>query len=176
MRQHRNSQPKKLFTPNQLNSLIEAASPQVKAMILLGINCGFGNTDSGTLTIDRIENGWHNHPRPKTGVERRARLWPETVAALLAVIGDRETGCVFVTRYGKPWITRSSGSPISAEFRKLHDERAADGWLPSGREVSSSATLNRALSLWDYSVRLAIASRRHRPDSLESTSNDAVRC
>lgn len=122
MRQHRNSQPKKLFTPSELNSLIEAASPQVKAMILLGVNCGFGNTDCGTLTIDRIENGWHNHPRPKTGVERRARLWPETEAALLAVIGDRETGCVFITRYGKPWITRSSGSPISAEFRKLADK------------------------------------------------------
>ena len=44
------------------------------------------------------------------------------MAALQAVIGDREAGCVFITRYGKPWITRSSGSPISAEFRKLADK------------------------------------------------------
>ncbi len=119
LRQHRNKQPKKLFAPAELNLLIESAAPQLKAMILLGVNCGLGNTDCGTLTIDRLENNWHNHPRPKTGVMRRAHLWPETVEAIASVVGDRTSGLVFITKYGNPWATDARCSPISAEFRKL---------------------------------------------------------
>ena len=38
----------KSLTPEQIHAAIAAAkNPQLKAMILLGINCGFGNTDCG---------------------------------------------------------------------------------------------------------------------------------
>ena len=84
MRKYRAEQPKKLFTPKQLHKLADAASPQLKAMILLGVNCGFGNHDCGLLTRSSLDlnTGWHDFARPKTGVERRCWLWPETVHAL----------------------------------------------------------------------------------------------
>jgi integrase len=119
IRQHRNEQGVKLFTPAELKLLIEGASPKLKAMILLGINCGLGNEDCATLKIESIVDGWHNHPRPKTGVLRRAPLWPETLSALAAVVGDRKTGVVFQTRCGNTWSSDTPSSAISSEFRKL---------------------------------------------------------
>ncbi len=121
LRKHRNQQPKRLFTSNEITRLVEGAGTQLKAMILLGVNCGFGNTDCGTLTVQGLDlcSGWHNHARPKTGVERRARLWPETIAAIQEVIGSRTSGLVFITKYGNAWSTDSKSSPISAEFRKV---------------------------------------------------------
>src|SRR5262249_28283580 len=43
MRLHRAKQGAKLFTAEEINRLLAAAGPQLQAMILLGINCGFGN-------------------------------------------------------------------------------------------------------------------------------------
>ena len=81
LRKHRNKQPKKLFTPVEIRTLVEHERQtmrwsQLRAMILLGINAGFGNTDCGTITIESLDlvGGWHNHARPKTGVQRRAPL------------------------------------------------------------------------------------------------------
>jgi integrase len=49
-------------------------------------------------------------PRPKTGIQRRCPLWPETVRALNDALADRpepkdpaDAGLVFITKYGKPW-------------------------------------------------------------------------
>src|SRR5262249_8403303 len=38
-----------LFSAEEIRRLLAAATVPVKAQILLGINCGFGNTDCGTL-------------------------------------------------------------------------------------------------------------------------------
>ena len=119
----------RLFAANEIRDLLASAKPQLQAMILLGINCGFGNEDCDTLPIDKLDltGGWHNYHRPKTGVVRRCKLWPETVKALRAAIDDRprpknpdDDGLVFVTKYGQPWKDEHSrNSPIAAEFRKL---------------------------------------------------------
>ncbi len=71
MRKHRNGQPKKLFKASDLCLLVSNASPQLAAMILLGINVGFGNADCGNLTIEKLDlvEGWHTFGRPKTGIE-----------------------------------------------------------------------------------------------------------
>lgn len=63
----------------------------LRAMILLGVNCGFGNADCGTLPHSALdlEGGWVNYHRPKTGITRRCPLWPETVEALRAVLAER---------------------------------------------------------------------------------------
>jgi hypothetical protein len=47
-------------------------SKLLKAMILLGINCGYGNADCGTLPLSALDlkNGWINYHRPKTGIVR----------------------------------------------------------------------------------------------------------
>ncbi len=89
LRIDRAKQGPKLFTADEVRKLIGAAGTQVKAMLLLGINCGYGNNDCGTLRVSSIEfeKGVIDFPRPKTGIPRRCPLWPET--PLRAQGGDR---------------------------------------------------------------------------------------
>lgn len=119
------------FSAAQIHKLYGLAGVHVGAMILLGINCGFGNDDCATLPLSRLDldAGWHDHGRPKTGIRRRCPLWPETVAALRASLAERpkpkddaHADLVFVTKYGGPWQAPSSGGPISREFGKLMAE------------------------------------------------------
>jgi integrase len=129
MRLHRARQPPKLFTPEELRKLLAAAGPQVRAMMLLGINCGFGNADVGLLpqTALDLDGGWVNYPRPKTGVNRRCPLWPETVAAVREALACRpkpmnaeHAGLVFVTYKGRCWHTgKGSDTPLSRRVWKL---------------------------------------------------------
>ena len=127
--------------------IIDKADQPLKAMILLGINCGFGNHDCGTLPQSALDldKGWVDFPRPKTAVERRCPLWPETVKALREAMAKRPKAkrsehdkLIFVTRYGQPWAkengivkvsvgeetktTRPVDSPITKQMRKLLDE------------------------------------------------------
>ncbi len=124
LRQSRNESGERLFTSVELRKLVRAAKPQMRAMILLGVNVGFGNGDCGTLPITALDlkGGWHSYWRPKTQVARRAKLWPETVKALKVVVGKRTEGVVFLTKYGNLWTHDGRRDPISAEFRKLADE------------------------------------------------------
>lgn len=103
----------RILTAEQVRALIDGASVHFRAMILLGVNCGFGNHDLGTLTFSALDldGGWHNHARPKTGVPRRAKLWPETVTAIRAAIAARRkpkdpanSDLVFITKHGAPWV------------------------------------------------------------------------
>lgn len=121
LRQVRNQVGERLFTAEEIRALLEIAKPQLKAMIYLGINCGFGNGDCAALPIAQVDlaNGWHTFWRPKTQVARRCPLWPETAAALYAVIRNRDSGLVFVTKYGNAWEGKGRADPISYEFRKL---------------------------------------------------------
>jgi integrase len=117
-----------MFEAAQIRALIAAAGTQLRAMILLGINAGFGNADVATLPITALDlaGGWINYPRPKTGVARRVPLWPETVAALKAAIAARPTpkdaadvGLVFITKYGGSWAKATRDNPVSKELAKL---------------------------------------------------------
>ncbi len=103
-----------------------APNPVMRAMVLLGINCGFTNKDVADLPLDALDldGGWINFPRPKTGIPRRCPLWPETVAALreaLAVRPEpREQAAeplVFVTTRGRPWLSRGQANPVSVVAR-----------------------------------------------------------
>ena len=60
-------------------------------MILLGINCGLGNADCGSLCQKHLDldGGWLNYPRPKTRIKRRCPLWRETVEAIRITINAR---------------------------------------------------------------------------------------
>jgi hypothetical protein len=44
---------KRMFEPDQIQSLLKVAVP-LKAMILLGVNCGFGNTDCATVPVSAV--------------------------------------------------------------------------------------------------------------------------
>jgi integrase len=128
IRLHRAKQGVKLFTKNEIQQLLDAAGPTMKAMILLGINCGFGNADCGNLPKDslNLKAGWVDYPRPKTGIERRCPLWPETVEAMREALIKRpnpknkaDSKLTFITKYGLPWAKDTATSPVSQEMGKL---------------------------------------------------------
>ena len=114
-----------MFEASEIRAMIDAADPQLKAMILLGINAAFGNSDCGTLpqrALD-LKGGWIDYSRPKTGVPRHCPLWSETVQALRMAIASRpeprdkaHADLVFITKRGppgarKPQTTRFPGKP-----------------------------------------------------------------
>ncbi len=101
----------RVFTPDDIRAMLASAGPQLRAMILLGINAGMGNTDCARLPVSAIKSGWLDFPRPKTGIERRIPLWKETIEALEVVLAKRgkprhpeNAGLVFLTRLGQPWV------------------------------------------------------------------------
>jgi integrase len=131
LRQARHEKGPRMFEAKQIKALLREASPMMKAMIMLGINCGFSNNDVGTLKFSALDlkGGWVAHPRPKTAIMRRCPLWPETVSALKAAIKIRPTAkeathnqLVFITRIGLPWSKEAPDSPISKEMAKLVKE------------------------------------------------------
>jgi integrase len=92
--------------------VIDKAGVPLKAMILLGLNCGFGNADVAGLPMRALDlkSGWVEYPRRKTGVPRRCPLWPETLAALKEALAKRPKPCdkahdalVFLTKFKRPW-------------------------------------------------------------------------
>jgi integrase len=94
-------------------------NPTFRAMVLLGLNAGFGNHDIATLPLSSLDldNGWVDFPRPKTGIARRCPLWPETAAALRAVLAERtaakdqaDADLVFLQRAGRRWVRNTEHS------------------------------------------------------------------
>jgi len=117
------------FRAHEIHELLKVAGVPMRAMILLGLNCGFGNADCGRLPRDSVnlETGWVNYRRQKTNVYRRCKLWPETVEAIKAYLAERPTpkdeklnGLLFITKYGGPWHKENTpDSPVSKEMAKL---------------------------------------------------------
>jgi integrase len=136
LRLHRAKQGAKLFTADEVRRLLDAAGVPLKAMLLLGINCGFGNADCGHLPLTAVDLGAGviDFPRPKTGIPRRCPLWPETVAALKESLAVRpepkraeHAGRVFVTKYGGAWAKDDDPAVITKEMRKLLDALGING-------------------------------------------------
>ncbi len=76
----------------------------MRAMIWLGLNCGFGCTDCAYLkwTDFDLANGRIKLARRKTGISRDLPLWPETIALLKKI--PRRGGLVFYTNRGNPYM------------------------------------------------------------------------
>jgi integrase len=113
LRRHRAKNGQRMLTPAEIAALVKGASVSLRAMILLGLNCGFGNADCSNLPLSAVnlDHGWISFPRPKTGIARECPLWPETVAALRAVIAERpepkteaDADIVFLTMFGNRWV------------------------------------------------------------------------
>ena len=136
LRLERAKQGPRMFEAHELRAILNAAGVPLKAMILLGVNCGFGNSDCGTLPLAAIDldGARLNHARPKTGIGRRVPLWPETVQALKEALAKRPTpkqeanaGLVFVTQRGLSWAKDTADNPITKETRKLLDSLDING-------------------------------------------------
>jgi integrase len=148
-RLHRAERGVKLFTASEIRAmvcgalvvgeegpeLVQAGTP-MKAMLLLGINCGMGNSDCGNLPLSAVnlETGWLDYPRPKTGINRRCPLWPETIQAMREALASRpepkkeeDAELLFVTKYGLPWAKDTPDNPITKETRKLLNALGING-------------------------------------------------
>ena len=119
---------KRMFEPEQIRALIDAANPAMRAMIYLAANCGYGNNDCAMLPFSAVnlKTGFVDFARPKTGVDRRCPLWPETVKAIREAIVARPTPksvdhaqLIFVTKSGGSWHKKTNDNPVSREFGKL---------------------------------------------------------
>lgn len=142
LRTNRATKGPRMFEAKELRKILDKADAVMKAMILLGINCGLGNSDIANLPIAAVDlkAGWLDYPRPKTGIARRCPLWKETVEAIQAAIENRSApkgqdnaGLVFITKYGRKWASETltepdretgkvknwNSDPVSAEFSKV---------------------------------------------------------
>ncbi len=121
----------RMFEATEIREIIRAANQQFSAMVYLGINCGFGNQDCATLPLSALDlkGGWVDFPRPKTGIARKCKLWPETIKALKAAIAKRPApkdaankGLAFITKRGLSWAKETRDNPVTKEMVKLTTE------------------------------------------------------
>jgi len=120
-----------IFTSHQIEKLINGSSKQLKAMLLLGLNCGFGYTDCSNLKWSHIDfdSVRVKMPRVKTGIDRDLPLWKETLEAIKLL--QKRGEFVFYTTQGNLWVRTiktiskdvqikySRYDAISAAFSKL---------------------------------------------------------
>lgn len=130
LRRQRAEKGPKLFTKQEIHCLLDHAGLAMRAMILLALNAGLGNTDLARLEQRHLDlaGGWLTMPRVKTGVPRRAKLWPETVSAIKAALAVRPrpkdkalSDRVFVTKAGNAWGDngKGTGGPVALMFGRL---------------------------------------------------------
>jgi integrase len=120
-----------IFTSKDIRQLLDLADGQMKAMIWLGLNCGFGCTDCAELKWSDLDlaNGRVKLARNKTGISRDLPLWPETIEALEKV--PKKGKLIFYTARGNSFVhtvvkTDSEGKPkystqntITTKFSRL---------------------------------------------------------
>lgn len=141
LERERESRGEQVFTARQIRAVLAAANPRLKAMVLLGVNCGYGNTDCIKLDVRRLDldKGWATLPRTKNGNKRRCPLWPETVEAVRVVLKQRKTPedrayarRVFITQFGDAYrphnLSRELGNAMERagmdrEERDFYDLR-----------------------------------------------------
>jgi len=93
-----------IFDSEHIRKLLVFADIKMKAMIWLGLNCGFGCTDCAYLKWTDLDlaKGRVKLSRKKTGIHRDLPLWPETVKSLRKI--PRAGSLVFYTRKDNPYI------------------------------------------------------------------------
>ena len=164
LRLNRAGKPPRMLEAAQIQALLVKAGVAMRAMILLGMNCGYGNGDVASLPIRvlDLQRGWIDYPRPKTGIARRCPLWTETIEALQTVLKQRPTpkdsaneGLVFITKYGHTWVRLEVADYDSGKIKPIQDDSVCKefakllkavnldgpGWasMPSGTPLRRSA-------------------------------------
>lgn len=158
LRKSRNEAGSKIFTREEVLQILDylAGKPVVvdgetisgnadvvmTAMVLLALNCGFGNTDVATLPQSAIDwkTGFLDFPRVKTEIPRRIPLWSRTLDALREAIKVRPTArnaedgrlCFLTAKRRYPWVrvrqkeTKEGDPPafvsidaVQQEFKKV---------------------------------------------------------
>lgn len=117
----------KIWTPANVQTILDACDPISRAMFLLSINCGFTSKDVAWLPFELID--WKREaifffPRPKTTRQRILPLWPETIEAIKLALEKRPApkdgeelvwqcpvtlrqwkakDMLFITKFGRVW-------------------------------------------------------------------------
>lgn len=86
-----------------IHRLWDAASPQLKTYIALGLNCGFYVTDIATLEYSHIQDDYIVKDRHKTAVPTRFKLWSITKNHLAKNSNGKES-LVLVDTDGGPLL------------------------------------------------------------------------
>ena len=128
------------FSREEIHTLYSAASERTKMYILLGLNCGFGQSDISDLRVGEvsIEAARVIRKRTKTGVHCQLKLWPLTVE-MLKVHGHldgKANDRVFLSKSGLPLVYehfvddkfKRTDAIRSAFFRLMKKTK-----IPSGR-------------------------------------------
>lgn len=177
---------KRLFTPSQVRSLLGAAEDkQLKAMIYLAINFGIGNEDVSRVPISSIDfdTGMIDYARAKTGEERRAYLWPETISAVKDAVRVRSypadsthAGRVFIHRDGHPWVrTWLKGAAGEIEVDRLDSSSDEFTVRKNDRIATAFRDVMRAAGIVTDSIRregLNYYALRHTYRTLADATHD----
>lgn len=124
----------RMFEAKDIRAMLKKADAVLTAQILLAVNAAFGQADLSDLPKSAIDlkGGWVTFPRVKTGIERRAALWPETIAAVRKALTERpetkdeaDADCVFLTSHRNRLVrcTAKFGhrDAVGAAFGRLLD-------------------------------------------------------
>jgi integrase len=98
------------FSREQVLTLLDHSDVNLRPMVLLALQAGFGNEDVAALPREAIRrNEWLEWARIKTAIARRVPLWPETRQALEAAIehanSKGEASLCFVSSRGLNYIS-----------------------------------------------------------------------
>lgn len=132
----------KTYSIDELVTIWKYATPRVRAMMALALNCAFGGAEIGSLLADEVlidrqhpyaeqlhltseqevVGSWVMRNRRKTEVYGEWRLWSVSVQAIrwaLAQKGDSELPHVFLTNKGVPLDTATVANNKNAKIQNL---------------------------------------------------------
>jgi len=104
------------YTKEELITLCQHATGLERLLLLLALNCGFGQAEIASLQVDEIyldqkhphydqTGSWIRRIRYKTGVYGEWKLWDETVQGIRWMMERRGTsneGALILTKEGRP--------------------------------------------------------------------------
>lgn len=117
---------------------------QLRAMMWLALNGGYHASELAELEKSDVDfdKGRIETPRPKTGVDHRVPLWPETIAALRSVMAERpDDPLLFRTSHGKVWARDEVRMRPDGSIRAIHRCNAVAGAFTS---LMKEAGMHRA--------------------------------
>ncbi|MFH1269017.1 MAG: tyrosine-type recombinase/integrase [Planctomycetota bacterium] len=118
----------RMWEPGDVLKALEHAGPNMRAMILLGLNGGLGNTDVALLPIKaaNLKTRWLDYPRAKTAIDRRIPLWPETAAAMRAALASRpepkdpaDADLLFIGPRRASYVGSHKGHRVDQELKRV---------------------------------------------------------
>lgn len=132
IRRQRHERGRQIFTAAELRAMLDLSDPRLSAMIYLGINGAYTQSEIAALAVDEVDlsAGLIDHLRNKTDVPRTVPLWPETVAAIHAYLEIRKDprgghgNLLFVSKKGMPVVYES----VSAKGRTVRRDSVQESF------------------------------------------------